>query len=505
MMSISGSGLSAWTTREVRGLRHPSTSSVLAMLSLALAAAYAVAIVRSGGDALLLVPLIGGLVVLGVLAHPAVGVYVLFGSAILFEQFLVPGLTPFTQYSRIFQNLSVYTPIPLRLSLVDLLILLTVVGIATQRLRAGHEPLRMGAFGWAIVAYFSVFLVGIAIGAARGGAWKPDVALNELRAPVHLCVSYFLAANLVRERRQLQVFMALFVVVVGIKALQAILNYIEARTLSFWLDAVSSHEDVVFWGPAVALAVAALVLGIRTRLAYLVFAVQPIILAAEFLANRRVGFIALGVTLVAITLLLFFSHPRRAAALAAVGAIVLVSYTVIFWEMEGPVAEPLRALRTLVDPSSLPLVDQFSNTWREIENGNIAYTVQQLPVTGVGLGQRYLFEREPAEVPFEYWRFITHNAPLWLWLKAGPLGAFALWFLVARAALVSAALYRRQPEPSLRWVLALPIALVVSQIVFSSVELGLTYSRTMIVLGVALGLASLVAEQQPPARPRPTP
>ena len=502
---MSRSGLATWTTREMRGLRHPSASSVLAGISLALAAAYAVAIVRSGGDALLLIPLIGALVVLGVLAHPAVGLYVLFGSALLFEQFLVPGLSPITQYSRIFQNLSVYTPIPLRFSMVDLLILLTAAGLAAQHLRARHEPLRMGAFGWAIVAYFAVFLLGIVIGAARGGAWKPDVALNELRAPVHLCVSYFLAANLLRERRQLQVVMWLFVVVVGIKALQAILNYLEARSLSYWLDAVSSHEDVVFWAPTVALAVVALVLGLRTRLAYALFATAPIILAAEFLSNRRVGFIALGVTLVAVTVLLSFSHPRRAATIAAIGATVVVSYTLLFWDAEGPIAEPLRAVRTIVDPSGLPLVDQFSNTWREIENDNIAYTVQHLPATGVGLGQRYLFEREPSEVPFEYWRFITHNAPLWLWLKAGPIGAFALWFLVARALLVSAALYRRHAEPSLRLVIALPIALVVSQIVFSSVELGLTYSRTMIALGTTLGLASLVAAQRSPTQGRPTP
>ena len=501
----SRSGLAAWTTLEVRGLRHPSAPSVLAGLSLGLAVAYAIAIVRSGGDPLLLIPLIGALAVLVVLSHPAVGLYVLFGSALLFEQFLVPGLTPITQYSRIFQNLSVYTPIPLRFSVVDLLILLTAAGLAVQRLRGRHEPLRMGAFGWAILAYLSVFLLGIAIGAARGGAWKPDVALNELRAPVHLCVSYFLAANLLRERRQLQVFMWLFVVVVGIKALQAIITYLEARSLPYWLDAVSSHEDVVFWAPAVALAVVALVLGVRTKLAYALFAMQPIILAAEFLSNRRVGFIALGVTLVAVTALLFFSHPRRAAIVAGLGATLVVSYTLLFWDAEGPVAQPLRALRTIIDPSGLPLVDQFSNTWREIENENIAYTVQQLPVTGVGLGQRYLFEREPSEVPFEYWRFITHNAPLWLWLKAGPLGAFALWFLVARALLVSAALYRRHTEPSLRLVIALPIALVVSQIVFSSVELGLTYSRTMIALGTALGLASLVAAQhaRPQSRPGP--
>jgi hypothetical protein len=478
--------------------RHPSSASMIAAAALALAAAYAVAIARSGGDAMLLFPLIGALVVLGVLAHPAVGLYVVFGAAILFEQFLVPGLSPVTQYSRVFQNLSVYTPIPIRLSIVDLLILLTLAGIVAQRIRDRHEPMRIGVLGWAVLGYFSVFLVGIVIGAIRGGAWKPDVALNELRAPVQGCVAYFLAANLVRERRQVQVFMWLFVLLVGVKALQGILNYFEAQSLSYWLDAVSSHEDVVFWGVPVALAVVALVLGIRDRLAYALFATAPIILMAELLSNRRVGLIALGVILVAITLLLCFSHPRRAATLAGIGAIFLVAYGVIFWDADGPVAQPLRAVRSIVDVSDVSIVDQFSNQWREIENDNVAFTIQQLPLTGVGLGQRYLFEREPSEVPFEYWRYITHNAPLWLWLKAGPLGAFALWFLVARALLVGAALYRRLSEPSLRLIVALPIALVVSQIVFSSVELGLTYSRNMIVLGVALGLLSFVAKQQSP-------
>src|SRR6185503_7981461 len=157
----------------------------------------------------------------------------------------------------------------------------------------------------------------------------------------------------------------LFVLLVGVKALQGILNYFEAQSLSYWLDAVSSHEDVVFWGVPVALTVVALVLGIRDRLAYMLFATMPIILMAEIVSNRRVGLISLGVILVAITLLLCFSHPRRAATLAAVGTIVLASYTVLFWDADGPLAEPLRAVRSIVDASDLPIVDQFSNQWRE--------------------------------------------------------------------------------------------------------------------------------------------
>jgi hypothetical protein len=497
-MLVSASGMAARSTHLSHESGAPRAPLAVTTVALALAAVYAVAIVRSGGESLLLAPLVAAVVVLAVFAHPAVGLYVLFGSAILFEQFTIAGIVPITQ-ARFFVNINAYTPIPIRLSVADLLVLLTAASLVVQRLRARGEPLRMGTFGWAVVVYFSIFILGTVIGAARGGAWKPDVALSELRAPFHFCVMYFLAANLVRDRRQLSIFMWLFVLMVGVKALQAILSYLEALSLPYSLRSITSHEDVVFFGVAIALGVMAAVLGLRTRLAAVLLALGPVILIAELVAYRRVGFIALGVTLIAFALLTLFTHPRRGAVLVAVGSLGLAAYAVIFWESVGPVAEPLRALRTVFDASATSLVDQYSNAWRDIEHQNIAYTIQQLPLTGVGVGQRYLFEREPSNIPFPYWRFITHDALLWLWLKAGPVGAFGLWFLVARALLVGAALYRRLSEGWLRWVVALPLALVVTQIVFSSVDLGLTYSRTMIVLGASLGLTAFIAEQHPSA------
>jgi hypothetical protein len=51
----------------------------------------------------------------------------------------------------------------------------------------------------------------------------------------------------------------------------------------------------------------------------------------------------------------------------------------------------------------------------------------------------------------------------------------------------------------MRLALALPITLLVSQIVFSSVDLGLTYMRTMMVLGTALGMASFLAQRGEPS------
>jgi len=471
------------------------------VLALAVATAYAVAIIRSGGDALLVVPLVGAIVVLGAFAHPAIGLYVLFGSAIMLEQFTIEGgIAPITS-TQFFVNINAYTPIPIRLSVADLLMMLTLAALLVERLRSKSARLHAGVFGWAVLGYVSAFVVGTVIGVARGGAWNADVALAELRAPFQLGLMYFLAVNLVRDRRQLSIFMWLFVLAASVKAVQTILNFQEAANLPYTLRTFITHEDVVFIGVAIALALVAVLVGVRTRVARLLLALQPLLLIAEMVANRRVGLIALGVTLIAITLLCLFTHPRRAAGVVVVASVVLAGYAVLVWDAEGPAAEPLRALRSVFDASATSLVDQKSSAWRDIEHENIAFTMRQVPLTGVGVGQRYFFEREPDEVTgFPYWRFITHDALLWLWLKAGPFGAFALWFLVARAMLVGAALFRRVGEPSLRMVIALPVALIVTQIVFSSVDLGLTYSRTMIVLGASLGLVAFLAERHAPSR-----
>ena len=313
---------------------------------------------------------------------------------------------------------------------------------------------------------------------------------------MQLCLAYFLATNLIRHRGQVAILMSEFVVLVGVKAAQGILNYLESQSLGVSLEAVTSHEDVVFFDVAAALMLVVALLSLRSRLGYTLLALQPVILGAEVLTQRRVGFIALGTVVLAMMILSLAVNARRGLALAAIGALAFGAYAAFFWDETGPIAEPLRALQTVVDPSEKSARDAGSDHWRDIENRNIAFTIKELPLTGVGAGQQYFFQEEPPPLPasFPYWRYITHNAVLWLWLKAGPLGAFAIWFLVSRAVLVGSSLFVRLRDPALRWAATLPVAVIVCQIVFSSVDLGLSYSRTMLVLGTALGLTAALAD-----------
>ena len=491
-----------WPSSEHYASRARRQAIILAATTLVVALAYALAIIATDGEFLLVVPLVAVFVAIAIIAHPPAGIYLVFGGALLFEQFAISGLAPPTAQSHIFENISEYTPVPIKLSVVDLLMLLTFASWLVRGVAVGREPLRAGPFGKAVAAYTTVFVVGVAIGVSRGGGWDPNAALNELRAPAELCLVYFLATNLIRDRAQLFVLLAEFVGLVGVKALQGISNYLGAQSLGLSLEAVTSHEDVVFFDVAIALMVVVALLGLRTKLTSALMALVPVILTAEVLTQRRVGFIALATVVLAMLMVSATVAPRRVLVLAVVGAIAFGAYAAFFWDESGPVAEPLRAIQTVIDPGAKSARDAGSDHWRDIENRNIASTIRQLPLTGVGVGQQYFFQEEPPPLPasFPYWRYITHNAVLWLWLKAGPLGAFALWFLVARVLLVGSSLYVRLRDPGLRLVAALPVAVVVCQIVFSSVDLGLSYTRTMLVLGTSLGLVAVLVQPKVPSR-----
>jgi hypothetical protein len=232
-------------------------------------------------------------------------------------------------------------------------------------------------------------------------------------------------------------------------------------------------------------------LRLRGRLFSVLLALQPIIIAGELWTTRRVAFASLAAAVLTVMMMSAVDRFRATVIAITIGVFAFGFYAGVFWNYSGPIAGPLRVVRAAVDPNSQTARDRSSNNWRDIENSNIAYTVRQLPLTGVGLGQEYLFLREPpALTTFPYWRLMAHNAVLWLWLKAGVFGAFALWFLVAQVVIRGLKLYRRLDDPILRVGAAFPVLLMAVLIVYASVDLGLTANRTMSVLGIALGLAA---------------
>ena len=484
----------SWPTTDFYAARAQRRRLILALGALAVAAAYATLVVATGGSILLLVPLGGALVLGAIIARPVAGIYFLACSATLFEQFDLPKNTPLTAQTHVYQNLIAFTPIPLRFSVIDLLMLVTLVVWAARTIASRTRP-RVGPFAWPVGLYLAAFVVGTAIGVARGG-FDENAALSEVRAPVYVAILYFLTADLIRTRAQVAVLLWSFALLVGVKALQGIGTYL---TSAGYLDEVTGHEDVVFFNVCLALALVASILGLRTRLTLALWLLTPVVMTAELFTQRRAGFVGMGIILVATALLFLIRDTRRGLLLVGVGALCMGAYLPLFWDNDGAIGQPIRAVRAALGDPDVSVRDQLSDEYRVLEDHNIAFTMKQVPITGVGVGQAYFIDLQPPRLPasFTYWQYITHNALLWLWLKAGPLGAFALWFLVSRALLVIGGLWRRLADPELQLFATVPLAFVLGQVIFSSVELGLTYSRTMILFGTALGMtAFLVAARR---------
>src|SRR5207237_851442 len=207
--------------------------------------------------------------------------------------------------------------------------------------------------------------------------------------------------------------------------------------------------------------------------------IHPLSLAADVLTTRLLSFVDLAAALLVVALMSAIDRPRMTLVVVAGATLVFALYAGALWDHHGPAALPVSIVRGVVDPNSLSWRARGSNDWREIENSNIGYTVRQLPLTGVGLGQEYLFQREPpALTNFAYRRMMPSN-----------------WGL---------RLYRRLEDPLLRAAGSCPVLVTVAQIVFSSVDLGLTYHRTMIVFGVALGFVAPLAVCVRSAEPEPS-
>lgn len=431
--------------------------------------------------------------------RPIIGVYIGLTAAVLFEQWGVQGLDPITAQTHFFDNIAGYSTIDVRLSLADFFIAVTLAAAALNKTH-GVRMWHVGPIGLGVLAYVGSFALGAVVGFVRGG-WDSGAMFAELRGPIYLGALYLLTVNLVGTPTQVVRVVQLFVVLVGVKACQGLWNGAVMFDSGLRLEAVTSHEDVIFFDATLVLALAAAVLRGRSRTTLVLAALVPAIVVTELLTQRRVAFIALGGAVCVALVCLGTVRPRLTLSIAAVAVVFVGAYLAAFWGAEGTLAQPVRAVRGMVSPETLSERDRLSNYWRDIENLNIAFTLRDLPLSGVGLGQEYEFQQEPPPLTgFTYWRYMTHNAVFWIWLKGGLIGFFSFWFLMAQGVTASVRLVRQLQRTGLAMFAFVPLGLLVSQVIYSSVDLGLTYSRPMIVLGIGLGLLAPLAAQAAPAR-----
>jgi O-antigen ligase len=158
--------------------------------------------------------------------------------------------------------------------------------------------------------------------------------------------------------------------------------------------------------------------------------------------------------------------------------------------------QPARAVRSLSSPDPR---DAASNFTRELEKGNIRATIAANPLLGVGFGREYLIvSYVPGLEGFPLWRFEPHNTVMWLWLKLGAIGFVLFWLLIGTAITRAAQLAKTVREAQTFAVLTLTG--IISVLVFSYVDLGMTAGRLTSFLGILIGVLAAL-ERTPEAVP----
>jgi len=333
------------------------------------------------------------------------------------------------------------------------------------------------------------------------GDWK--IGLFEARAPFTLVLLYFLVTNLVEDRRQLDRMLQLVMAGLAVLAVWGLLRfYLVFGGISGGPDGDFGrvHEDAIFLAFLGIIAVLRLIFGGSTRQTIFLVLLLPPAMFVMFNMERRAAFISMYFAFVCIAMALFYQRRRLFWVIVPAAAVLMLGYSVAFWNSSSTLAQPIRAWKSQTTSATLNGRDYSSNLYRLLEKADVRDTIRSVSLTGIGFGHPFL-DTHPLPVlswwPFQF--YTPHAEVLWIWLKLGVGGFVAFWVLICTA-LLRAGEVVRQEGTSLIGIACLAAAVyVVMLLVYAYVDVGLANTRCEVLLGAMLGIIGLAPRliQQP--------
>lgn len=284
---------------------------------------------------------------------------------------------------------------------------------------------------WAPMLAFSALIgVGLLYGVAGGG--DMTIALWEVRGFLMLGAMYLVAGMMVHEEKQLnQIVWVVLIAAMGL-ALENILRWLLYLRHAKANDLAYDHVDSVVLAFALVLCAGLLTFGGTRRQRNFALFSMPVLFFAMEVMKRRAAFAVVFVGLVAFLIFALRLRPRlfwkSVLPLAAICAV----YLALFWHNQGTLGQPARAISSIIAPDQR---DASSNLYRTLEKLNIIINIKSSPLFGLGFGKPFAMVVPLPDLSFwRFWHYTTHNAILWVWMKAGILAFIAFWWLLGRGA-----------------------------------------------------------------------
>lgn len=383
---------------------------------------------------------------------------------------------------------------------IGVFMLVVLLVVVLHGLLRRQPLLRGGALLLPLLLLWGCVVWGIIHGLS-GGANLP-ILVEEVRSFWYLLVGYLLAYNLMRTKQHVRWLLWCVIGCAGLKALQGV--YIYLFVLHGDLAAtheIMAHEESYFW---ISLLLLVVLFSLHTRdkpQFYTALALVPAVLLSLIANNRRADFVALLVGLVVAWVLIFTIKQRARPALLVVllvAAVGIGAYVAAFSTGTGGFSAPARALVSVFRPDP---AEAASNLYRDIENYDLKYTVKLNPL-GLGFGKPFL---QPILLPDlstldPVYNYIPHNTIYWVWMRLGPLGYLALWYLFGAIMVRGSILARRLQDPYLQLVAIYIVAMITMEIIVAYADYQLSFYRNVIYVGMLAGVLMRLAGMEQEAQ-----
>ena len=370
---------------------------------------------------------------------------------------------------------------------------LFVLGVVVCRRLVRREQV---LYGSKLLVPLLLFLATVAMGAVHGlvsGGNANDVVL-EARPFWWLFVCYVLAHNLATTKRHIVAFMWIVILGGTFKALQAL--YLVITVLHGHLagqNEIMAHEQSFFW---ICMLLLLLISFLHHRFSpqfYVTLAAAPLVLIGLEANNRRADYLALLVGVVVAWLLAITVRPQaRKRLIVSLALCVAIggAYVLVFSHSTGALGRPAQAIVSAIAPDTTDVRNADSNQYRNIENLDLQFTESQSPLLGYGFGKPFL---EPVPLPNivgldPIYLLVPHNTIYWVWMRLGPLGYLALWYLIGVITVRGCLIVRELRDDYLQRFAIFVIAATFMEVLLAYADYQLFFFRNVIFLGLTVGI-----------------
>jgi hypothetical protein len=180
-------------------------------------------------------------------------------------------------------------------------------------------------------------------------------------------------------------------------------------------------------------------------------------------------------------------HARKSLLIIFIVSLIFGgAYVAAFYKSQGGRGEPARAIVSIFHPDAR---EASSNQYRINENADLTYTAKLNPL-GLGFGKPFLQPFLLADLTSAdpVYLYIPHNSIFWIWMRLGPIGYFALWWLFGSIIIWGGIIARHLKDRYLQLMAIYIIAMVIIEIMVAFADYQLSFYRNVIFIGVLAGI-----------------